>query len=114
MVIKPNGSIRICVDCKRTLNRFIGIDHYSLPVIDDIFASMSNANIFCVLDLTGAYQQLAISERSQELLTINTHKGLFPYTRLAFGVASAPAIFQSNMDHILRDFYNVKCYFDDG
>lgn len=36
-----------------------------MPIIDDIFANLSDAKIFCVLDLTGAYQQLAVSERSQ-------------------------------------------------
>lgn len=113
VVIKSNGSVRICVDCKRTLNRYIEMEHYPLPVIDDIFANLSDAKVFCVLDLTGAYQQLAVSKRSQELLTINTHKGLFQFTRLVFGVASAPAIFQSFMDEILKDLVNVKCYFDD-
>lgn len=113
IVMKPNGDVRICVDCKRTLNRFIETEHYPLPIIDDIFANLSDAKVFCVLDLTGAYQQLAVSERSQELLTINTHKGLYKYTRLAYGVASAPAIFQSFMDETLKDLPNVKCYFDD-
>lgn len=65
------------------------------------------------MDLTGAYQQLAVSEKSQELLTINTHLGLFRFTRLVFGVASAPAIFQAQMDEILKGIPNVKCYFDD-
>lgn len=113
VVIKPNGSVRICVDCKRSINRFIETEHYPLPIIDEIFANLSSAKMFCVLDLTGAYQQLAVSERSQELLTINTHKGLFRFKRLAFGVASAPAIFQSYMDEILKDLSSVKCYFDD-
>lgn len=34
-------------------------------------------------------------------------------TRLVFGVASAPAIFQSKMDEISKDIEKVKCYFDD-
>lgn len=113
VVKKQNGDIRICVDGKRTLNRYIETEHYPLPVIDDILADMSDSKVFCVLDLTGAYQQLAVSKRSQELLTINTHIGLFQFTRLVFGVASAPAIFQCEMDEILKGIPNVKCYFDD-
>lgn len=113
IVIKSNGSIRICVDCSRTINRFIELEHYPLPLIDDIFANLSKCKNFCVLDLTGAYQQLAVSERSQEFLTINTHKGLYRSKRLVFGVASAPAIFQSFMDELLKGLENVKCYFDD-
>lgn len=34
------------------------------------------------LDLTQAYQQLPLDEDTQELLTINTYLGLFPYTHL--------------------------------
>uniref|UniRef100_A0A1X7TWP3 Reverse transcriptase domain-containing protein n=1 Tax=Amphimedon queenslandica TaxID=400682 RepID=A0A1X7TWP3_AMPQE len=46
-------------------------------------------------------------------MTINTHKGLFRYTRLPFGVASAPAIFQRTMDSILQGIPRVCCYIDD-
>ena len=44
---------------------------------------------------------------------INTHKGLYKYKRLPFGVASAPAIFQRLMDTILQGIPGVICYIDD-
>lgn len=113
VVKKPDGSIRICVDCKRSINKYVETDHYPLPIIEDILADLSDCNVFCTLDLTGAYQQLRASEKSKEYLTINTHKGLFRFTRLVFGVKSAPAIFQAKMDEILRGIDKVKCYFDD-
>ena len=47
------------------------------------------------------------------MVTINTHRGLFEYTRLPFGVASAPAIFQRTKDTILRGIPGVVCYLDD-
>lgn len=112
-VMKPSGEIRICVDCSRSLNKYVETEHYPLPIIEDILADLSDSKIFCVLDLTGAYQQLALAESSQELLTINTHIGLFRFTRLAFGLAPAPAMFQAKMDEILKGLANVKCYFDD-
>ena len=37
---------------------------------------------------------MLLDESSQELLTINTHLGLFKPTRLAFGIKSATGIFQ--------------------
>ena len=44
---------------------------------------------------------------------INTHKGLFQYNRLPFGVASAPAIFQKVMDTMLAGIPHVAAYLDD-
>lgn len=113
VVKKPNNSIRICVDCRRTINKYVVMDHYPLPIIDDILADLYDCKVFCVLDLTGAYQQLRVSEKSQEFLTVNTHVGLFRFTRLVFGIKNAPAIFQSVMDEILKGIKMVKCYFDD-
>ena len=46
-------------------------------------------------------------------MTINTQKGLFQYTRLPFGVSSAPAIFQRIMDNLLQGIPQVCVYLDD-
>ena len=44
---------------------------------------------------------------------INTHKGLFRYTRLPFGISAAPGIFQRVMDNILQGIPGVVVYLDD-
>lgn len=113
IVPKSDSELRICMDCKVTINRMIQTEHYPLPKIADIFASLSSARVFCVIDLKGAYQQIVVSKRSQELLTINTIFGLYRYTRLPFGVSSAPSIFQQEMDKLLSGLSRVHCYLDD-
>ena len=50
------------------------------------------AKLFCTLDLSQTYQQLPLSINSQKLATISTHKGLFMYKRLPYGVASGSGI----------------------
>jgi hypothetical protein len=56
---------------------------------------------------------MEMEEESKKFLTINTHKGLFQYNRLVFGVASAPAIWQQDMDQILEGIPHVQCILDD-
>ena len=48
-----------------------------------------------------------------QYVTTNTHKGLYTFTGLPFGIASAPAFFQKIMDTILQSLPNVICYIDD-
>ena len=106
--------IRICIDCKRTVNpQLINESFYPLPDQDSIFARMSDANWFCVIDLSNAYQQLELTQDSQEILTLNTPFGLFRYTKLPFGVSAAPSIFQSVIDKILGNIEKARAYLDD-
>ena len=43
---------------------------------------------------------------------MNTHKGLYEYNRLPFGVSSAPSIFQRTMDNLLQGIKGVSVYID--
>ena len=92
--MKGDGNVRICGDYKVTINKAAKIDKYPIPRIDDLFASLSGGKKFTKLDLSHAYQQIELQEESRPLVTINTHKGLFTYNRLPFGISSAPSIFQ--------------------
>lgn len=59
-------------------------------------------------------EEVLLEESSRELVTINTHKGLYRYTCLPFGVASAPAIFQRTMHGCCASGPSqVMCYLDD-
>ena len=74
---------------------------------------MSGGKYFSKLDLRDAYLQLPLDTASKQYVTINTHRGLFQYNRLPFGVASAPAIFQHHMEVILQGLDGVSIYLDD-
>ena len=89
-VTKSDGSVRLCGDYKLTVNPVSLLDQYPLPRVEDLFAQLSGGKTFTKLDLSHAYHQLKLSPESRDLTTINTHKGLFQYKRLPFGVSSAP------------------------
>nr|VZI00654.1 unnamed protein product [Spirometra erinaceieuropaei] len=57
--------------------------------------------------------QIEVAPESRELLTINTHRGLFQYTRLPFGVKTAPALFQQTMNEMLSGIPGTAGYLDD-
>ena len=112
-VDKAGGGVPICGDFKVTINPVIQVEQYPLPRIEEIFASLAGGEKFSKLDLRQAYLQMEVEENSRPLLTINTHKGLFRYKRMTYGIASAPAIWQRAMDQILQGVPGVQCYLDD-
>ena len=84
-VLKNNGTIRLCGDYCVTINQASKVDTYPLPRVD-LFTAMSGGKMFTKLDMSQAYLQLSLDDSSKELVTINTHKGLFRYNWLPFGV----------------------------
>ena len=112
-VLKANGELRVCGDYKLTVNRVSKLETYPLPRIEDLFASLANGKTFSKLDLAHAYLQVELDQSVKKYVTINTHKGLYVYNRLPFGVASAPAIFQRMIENILQGLSHVCVYIDD-
>ena len=112
-VPKPDGSIRICGDYKVTINPLLKVDQFPVPKAEDLFSTLAGGKYFSKLDLTNAYQQVVLDPASRQYVTISTHKGLYRYHRLPFGVSSAPAIFQQTMEKILQGLPMVVVYIDD-
>ena len=90
-VIKPE-KIRVCID-PRDLNRAIKREYYPMKTIEDVVAGMPEAKVFSVLDATSGYWQMKLNEESSKLCTFNTPFGRYRFTRLPFGIKSAPEVF---------------------
>ncbi|GBL78306.1 Sphingomyelin phosphodiesterase [Araneus ventricosus] len=106
-------TVRICGDFSVTVNKFCETQFYPLPSQEEILTSMGDGKYFSKIDLSKAFHQLQISPESQELLTLNTPRGLLRYSKLPFGIKSASFLFQQKMDEILKDFFYTNCYIDD-
>ena len=51
LVLKKDGTVRICGAYKLSLNQASKVDSYALPKIEDLFASLAGGKTFSELDL---------------------------------------------------------------
>ena len=84
-----------------------------MMTIEEVIASMSQAKVFSVLDTTSGYWQVKLDEASSKLCTFNTPYGRYRFTRLPFGIKSAPEVFQHCMSELFEDVEGVKAIEDD-
>ena len=56
---------------------------------------------------------MIIKEESKHITTINTHRGLFQYNRLCFGINSASDIFQRHTETLMKGLDRVLVFSDD-
>ncbi|XP_063534911.1 uncharacterized protein K02A2.6-like [Cydia strobilella] len=111
-VVKKDGNVRICADYKLTLNRMLEVDRYPLPRVDDLLARLYGGKRFSKIDLSQAYAQFELDD-SRKYTVINTHKGLFRYNRLVYGLSSSPGIFQRRLEQMFADLPHVGVFLDD-
>ena len=89
------------------------VDSHPLPHIEEVFHELRGAQIFSSIDLQNAYHQLPLHPESRDLTGFITHDGLLRFTKVPFGLASAPSAFQRMMSQILVGLDGVQCYLDD-
>ena len=114
LVPKKNGQLRFCVDY-RQLNAVTKKDVYPLPRIDDILDHLGKAKYFTSLDLASGYWQVLLDEGSRQKSAFTTHRGLYEFIRMPFGLCNAPATFQRLMQVVLSGLEWDSCfvYLDD-
>ena len=100
LVEKKDGSKRFCVDF-RDLNKGTKSNAYPLPVIDDILASLGTAKYFSKLDLKSGYWPVELDDKDKEKAAFVSHRGLFHFNVMPFGVANAPSVFSELMSIVL-------------
>lgn len=115
LVVRPknDGSLRICGDYKSTINQFLKPHNHVMPTTDEILRTLSGCTYFFVIDIRSAYMQLRLDDRSAEICTLSTPKGLYRMNRMPFGIRPASSIFQCEMDKRLRKVPRVGVFVDD-
>jgi hypothetical protein len=93
LVEKKNGSLRLCLDPFQ-LNKYIKREQYVIPTCEDVIAKLHGKKLFTVIDMKDSFWQVQLDEPSSRLCTFNTPFGRYSFTRLPFGISSAPEILQ--------------------
>lgn len=88
-------------------------ENYLIPNIEDLLAKLRGNNIYSQLDLSDAYFQIKLDDENKAMTTINTHRGLFMFNRLVFGLKPALAIFQRTFEQAFTDIPGIIVYLDD-
>ena len=114
LVPKKDGTARFCIDYRR-LNAVSRKDVYPLPRIEDILSTLGEAKYFSTLDLATGFWQIELDESSRPKSAFTTHKGLYEFVRMPFGLCNAPATFQRLMQVVLAGLEWSSCfvYIDD-
>lgn len=86
---------------------------HPLPTLERMTAHMRLARYFSVLDIAQAFHQVKVARGSRYVTTFRTHRGLYRYCRLMFGLSSAAEIFQRIVETILKGLDGVVVYVDD-
>ena len=114
IVEKKDDTKRFCVDY-RELNKVTRVDRYPLPRIDELLESFRTANWFTTLDLASGFWQVEMSPEDREKTAFITHRGLYEFNVMPFGLCNAPSTFQRLMNQVLRKFLGkfTAVYLDD-
>lgn len=111
-VVKPNGSIRVCVDFKK-LNQEVKRPYCMLPNLEDIAPKMAGSRVFSTLDAASGFFQIPIQEESMPLTTFITPFGRYCFQRVPMGISLGPECFQTKMKETLEGLDGCEAIMDD-
>ena len=114
-VAKKDGKMRLVVDYRK-LNDITVKNAYPLPLIPELVEKWRGCKYFTLVDVRGAFHGIRIKKGDEWKTAFTTHKGLYEWMVMPFGLANAPATFQNMMNDIFV-FYirrgDTGAYIDD-
>ncbi|VDL19141.1 unnamed protein product [Hymenolepis diminuta] len=109
VVRKSNGLTCTCADSLKGPNSSLEDNNHLLPVIDTLFTILNGEKFFSKMELSDACLQVKVEQESHEVPMM----GVFQYTRLTFGIKTAPVIFQHIRENMLLGLAGAVAYLDD-
>lgn len=84
-------------------------DSYPLPRIDDSLDFLARGNFVSTIYLARGYWQVAMEESSRPKTAFVSHRGLYQFRVLPFGLCNAPVTFQRLMNTVLAGLIYKSC-----
>ena len=92
----------------RRANTAVIRKRYPIATVDEILQELNHSKLFSQRDQKLAYHQLELTPESREITTFMTHRGLYRYKRLLFGINYAPEMYNKIIQQMLGDFYGIR------
>ncbi|VDI33559.1 Hypothetical predicted protein [Mytilus galloprovincialis] len=88
-------------------------ERYPIPTVDEVIQDLNQSKVFSKLDIKLAYHQIELTPESRQITCFMTHKGIFRYKRLMFGINCAPEMYNKVMSQVFQGLEGVRNIFDD-
>jgi len=103
---------RMCGDYK-PLSLVTPQDKYPMPILEELFNSIGDSNIFTIMDLRQGFNQIMLTTMDRKKITFHGSNELWEWLVMPFGLKNALVFFQRIMDQVLERVDFLKCYIDD-
>lgn len=111
-VAKKNGKIRTCIDC-RPANAVTQDYEWPLPRLQDLRHTTRGWRWFTRIDLKDAFFRIRIPSVWRHLTAFESMGVRYQFTRMPFGLKTAPAVFQRFMDYVLSPLLGTCFWYMD-
>ena len=114
LVQKKLGQVWPCIDYQQ-LNKVTKDVAYPIPRTQDCLDAMTGVTIFSTMDITLAYNQVPVAEKDIPETAFVTKYGLYEFTKMPFGLSTAPQTYKCLMELTLSGLQWSLCliYLDD-
>jgi hypothetical protein len=97
----------------RPLNLVTPQDRYPMPILEELFDSIGDSNIFTIVDLRQGFNQIVFATKDRKKTTFHGSNKLWEWLVIPFGLKNAPVFFQRVMDQVFEGGDFLKCYIYD-
>ena len=112
LVGKKDGTTRVCIDF-RDINKLTVFDAEPIPDMEELFIKLAGKKFFTKVDLSKGYWQILVNPEDRPKTAFQAPQGLFQFTRMPFGLVTAPATFARMMRMLDLDKCSSMNFFDD-